>query len=163
VKFPYCVHCSSVGCQRCSESTLQELLEKCQEWSQLEDPTDHCDITDHGCGVVGMRLRADRIIRWPTTLAVYVSRVLRTETGGYYKDRRTVLYPLCLQGALVHDAKYRLRSVIVHTGGVAGGHYHCYVRSAGVEFQKCDTGSVQACDVSVAMRQEATMLIYESD
>lgn len=58
-------------------------------------------------------------------------------------------------------SKYTLYGVIVHTGGLTGGHYYAYVKRLESEkWERCDDSYVKEVDVKEVLRSNACILFY---
>lgn len=58
-------------------------------------------------------------------------------------------------------SKYTLYGVIVHTGGLTGGHYYAYVkRLESDKWELCDDGYVHRVDIEEVLRSKAYILFY---
>ena len=56
--------------------------------------------------------------------------------------------------------QYRLLGLVVHSGGMTGGHYIAFVRSGG-EWSLCNDGSVSSSSLEDALRSEAYVCLFE--
>ena len=102
------------------------------------------------------------ILRWPPVLVLSLKRWTWSRVDGAPdKIDRHVSFETMLPVA--PGTQYHLRSVVVHTGPVGGGHYTSYVRGSDNYWYFCDDSSdPRRCPTEEVLRAQAYMLFYET-
>lgn len=168
---------SRVQCLRCQgvSDTLDPYLDIGLDIRAAQSVTQALDLLvrperldGYRCGKCLLEVRATKTLRLHAASRVLTLVLKRFSALGEGKVERDVRYPEQLdvrpylwRGRRALPPLYRLYAVLVHAGRTCqGGHYFCYVRTAGGGWFKMDDAQVSACDASVALSQRAYVLFY---
>lgn len=111
----------------------------------------------------------------PRVLTCHLKRFAQTTRGRFHKLDAHVSFPLELDmapfvvsrqrgdGAIdrVRETLYRLSGVVVHSGGMSGGHYVAYVRDITDDWFLISDTSVSHATEAQVLRCQAYLLFYE--
>ena len=100
-----------------AQVTLEVALAEAQGWEALKHSP---------CPLCKRSLRSKKLVvhRWPSCLVIHVKRWRKGTVGvRWTKDQRHLSFDPVLSR---QGVEYVLRAVVVHIGGVTGGHYLCY-------------------------------------
>ena len=101
---------------------------------------------------------------WPPVLVIQLKRFQPVEGMGCAKSHQRVIVPEILEASRHFggngDASYRLKSMVVHDGGIGGGHNMAYVRDGGMWYWFSDEHFAVVSQAEVD-RAEPYLLFYE--
>ena len=83
------------------------------------------------CGFEGGRSYEERFETFPEVVVLHLKRWQRNARGRYVKNDEHVSFP---DNLALGTGVYELRSVIVHSGVCAGGHYKAFIRHTSSEW-----------------------------
>ena len=142
--------------QQGPETSLSDLLTAPTAWSGPRVDLGRCDPTEGGCGFPACRLSKTEHTKAPNTLAVHLKRALSDTV----KNVRPVRFDLELR---IMGRRYRLCSVVVHSGRASGGHYTCFAFKNENWWFFDDEKRPKVVQDSEVLRAEATLLFYVDD
>ncbi|CAK6442151.1 unnamed protein product [Pipistrellus nathusii] len=168
---------SRVQCLRCQgvSDTLDPYLDVGLDIQTARSVTQALDLLvrpelldGYQCGQCQRKVPAKKTLRLDAASRVLTLVLKRFSALADGKLERDVHYPEQLdlrhylsRGRRAHPLLYRLYAVLVHSGRTChGGHYFCYVQTAGGGWFKMDDDQVTACDASIALSQCAYVLFY---
>ena len=126
-----------------------------------DEPLDafwRCD----SCHASGHGTKNTEVIHWPPVLAISFKRfAFNRRTLALEKIPRHIGYPMLFP--IRAGVTYNLRSIIVHNGNAAGGHYVAYVRAHNEQRYYCNDNAPPRIvpNPMDVLRKQAYMLIYE--
>lgn len=126
--------------------------------------------------VYSTKLKQSAIVTTPSVLVLYLNRLSMDKYNNLFKVYRHIECPMILdiaellqyKGILsIHDkqgisTRYQLKSLVVHQGTHAGGHYICYRLFAGNTWWRISDRDTKRCSEEVVLAQGgATLALYE--
>ena len=140
---------------------LEDVLRNFWSTATLNDDNDRCD----HCGAHRAREQRYTVPRWPPVLLLHLKRWEVVQIFPRYRATKNDTH-ISFQTTLdVRDGNgtHSLRGVVVHSGGVGGGHYTAFVRAQDGLWYFCDDGPAvpRRVATNVVLQSCAYMLVYE--
>lgn len=151
-------------------------LEKCmQAFTDIEeldgDNKVECEACTKDAGEKQLRASSKQILvlELPQVLVLHLKRFRQTARGAMRKVSTQVSFPERLDmepfcaPATTGPFHYRLRGIVVHSGGLFGGHYIAEVEVTGTGWFRISDSQVRGVTAQQVHAAEAFMLFYERE
>ena len=127
----------------------------------LEPLDDVCP--QDACKAEGRRSKRTELVQWPRVLMVALKRWKVISMHPFQREKVDAHVGFKLVWPAVHDEPpYVLRSLVVHSGVVGGGHYTAYVRAEDNSWYFCnDQQPPRLAQEVEVLRAQAYLLFYE--
>lgn len=171
-------------CEKCGKLRKQEIRRELQQvcGSDVERLHQEYDDIDVKGGILSDATKRMLLCSPPPVLTIHLKR-FRPTRNGFTKDNTPIEFPLvldlspfcvrkdsavCKQGSSVvlrnedhlQPVEYELQGIVVHKGGMGGGHYVAFLRTESGWFLASDT-TVKRVTQQEALKAQPYLLFYQ--